>query len=209
MPTIHIIGPRSSGTDTQNTQSLLQHFYFIAAVAVVFALVILRIIFLRRHNQTLSDFFRFSSNSQHPYGSHPPNDTNYGSIYHGLQLAPLPAAYRPDRRIRAADTDAHGRRLGPAGEDWDGKDALPAYDNFDRPPKYIEASWTHGEPPLPTEQSAATPSPEGGQSGMVHPNTVDRVSADNVGQPFDYTHAVAGGPRDRSNITPSDPPRLA
>jgi hypothetical protein len=110
-------------------------------------------------------------------------------MYHGIQLAPLPAAYRPDRRISAADVDGHGRRLGP--EERDGKDALPAYDNFDRPPKYMEAGWSHGPPP-PTEQYAATSSPEGEQSGMTHPNTTYRVPGNNVDQPFDNTHAMAG-----------------
>lgn len=111
-------------------------------------------------------------------------------MYHGIQLAPLPAAYHPDRRIRAADVDGHGRRLGP--EERDGKDALPAYDNFDRPPKYMEAGWSHGGPSPPTEHSAATPASEGEQSGMAYPNTTNRVPGDIVYQPFDDTHAMAG-----------------
>jgi hypothetical protein len=54
-----------------------------------------------------------------------------------MPLAPLPSAYRPSRRVNAADTDAAGRRFGePDDLDWDGKDILPAYNNFDRPPKY-------------------------------------------------------------------------
>lgn len=112
-------------------------------------------------------------------------------MYHGIQLTPLPAAYRPDRRTRAADTDAHGRRLDATGENWDGKDALPAYDNLDRPPKYVETGWKYGDPPLPTEQSTVTPIPEGEQSGIAHSNTADVPPGDNVDQPFYHTHAGA------------------
>jgi hypothetical protein len=54
-----------------------------------------------------------------------------------MHLAPLPSVYRPDRRVNAADTDSAGRRIGgPDDLDWDGKDILPAYNTFDRPPKY-------------------------------------------------------------------------
>lgn len=140
----------------------------------------------------MSDFFRIGTSSQHPYGSQPPNDPNYSPMYHGVQLTPLPAVYRQDRRIRAADTDAHGRRLGAVGEDWDGKDTLPAYDNFDRPPKYIESSWSHGHL---MEQSAVIPSLEGEQSGITHSNTTDRA-------PRYDTHAVAG-PATHHNLSSS------
>lgn len=75
-----------------------------------------------------------SSNSQAPV------DHAFGSSYqhsHLTPLAPLPSAYRPGRRVNAADTDAAGRRFGgPDDPDWDGKDVLPAYNNIDRPPKY-------------------------------------------------------------------------
>jgi len=167
----------------------LQRFYFIAAAAIVFALVLLRIIVLRRRNQAFSDFFRVGRSSQYSYGSYPPHDSGYGSMYHGIRLAPLPAVYRPDQRIRAEDVDAHGRRLGP--EAWNGKDALPAYDNLDRPPKYLEAGLSPGALQY-TGQSAATPSPEGEQSGMGHPNTTNRVPGDNVDQPSNDAHAVPG-----------------
>lgn len=113
-------------------------------------------------------------------------------MYHGLQLAPVPAAYRPERRVRAADTDAYGRRLDATAENCNGKDALPAYDNFDRPPKYVEAGWAHGGPSLPMGQSAVTPSPEGEQSGMAHSNTADGAPVYSTDQPFYHTHTVAG-----------------
>lgn len=146
---------------------------------------------MRRRNRALSSFFRIGGSSPYSYGSYPPHNSNAGALYHGIQLAPLPTAYLPDRRIRSADVDAHGRRLGPAAEEWEGKDTLPAYDNLDRPPKYIEAGWSHGGPHQPTEQSAVTP-PQGEQSGMAHPNTSHGVPGENVGRQFDDTHAMAG-----------------
>lgn len=130
----------------------------------------------------MSDFFRIHSSSQYTYGSQPPNDTNYRTMYHGLQLAPVPAAYQPDRRVRAADIDAQGRRLGPTGEGSDGKEVLPAYDNFDRPPKYVEASLSHGGSPCPTEQSAVIPSAEVERGGTEHPNTTSGAPGANVDQ---------------------------
>ena len=120
-------------------------------------------------------------------------------MYHGIQLAPVPAAYHPDRRVHAADVDAQGRRLG-AGEEWAGKDALPAYDNLDRPPKYVEAGWSGGPPPL-AGQSATIPLTEGEQSGMAHQTTTNGGSGDNVGQPPHGTHTVADG-----NDPPLPPP---
>lgn len=105
--------------------------------------------------------------------------------------------YHPDHRVRAEDVDAHGRRLGPEG--WNGKDALPAYDNLDRPPKYLEAGWSHGGPP-PMEQSAVAPSPEEGQSGMAHPNS----TYNNVDQPFNDAHAMAGVAH-RNEVLPPPP----
>ncbi|KAF8554037.1 hypothetical protein OG21DRAFT_1497291 [Imleria badia] len=184
MAAVLSVGPRSTD-NTQNQESVLQHFYFFAVIAIVFSLIILRVILLRRRNQALSSFFRLGGSASSSYGSYPPHNSTTGAMYHGIQLSSIPAAYLPDRRIRAADTDAHGRRLGPAGEELDGKDALPAYDNFDRPPKYIEAGWSHGGPPQPTEQSAATSS-QGEQSGTAHPNS---TSGD---RQFDDTHAMAG-----------------
>jgi hypothetical protein len=144
---------------------------------------------LRRRNQTLSNFFRTDGNSQYSYGSYPPHDTNPGSLLHGIQLATPPAAYHPDRRLRATDLDSHGRRLG-SGEEWEGKDTLPAYDNLDRPPKYLEASWSQGGPP-PTGQSAVTSSYAGQQSGTAQPNVTNEVTGNNLHQ-SDDTHAMAG-----------------
>lgn len=69
-------------------------------------------------------------------------------------LSGFPSAYlslalrRPREPIRATDVDANGRRVhDPAIElDHDGmltdKDALPAYDNYGGPPKYMEIDLT-------------------------------------------------------------------
>lgn len=124
-------------------------------------------------------------------GSQAPDRPNYGLLYPGVQLSPLPAVYRTDRRIRAADIDAQGRRLGTAGEDGNGKDALPAYDNFDRPPKYIEAGWSHGHL---MERSAVIPSPEGDQSGMTHPNNTGTTPGHNSDHPLEDMHDMAAPP---------------
>lgn len=143
---------------------------------------------LRRRKQALSDFFHLRGTHQYsdPYGSHPTHESDYDSIYRGVRLTPLPAAYRSDRRVHAADVDAHGRRLGPSGEDWDGKDALPAYDNSDRPPKYVDLGGSHGGPAPPhvDSQSAATPIgeqgsdvPDGGNEVHDHDESVIHTSA--------------------------------
>lgn len=144
---------------------------------------------MRRRNRSLSDFFRIERGSQYSYGSYPPHESNCNPVYHGIQLAPLPAAYRPDRRVRAADIDAHGRRFSPAGEELGGKEALPAYDNIDRPPKYVEAGWSHGGPP-PPEQPAGPPPSAGEQSGMAHPSPADEGG--NMDHRINDTYAVPG-----------------
>ncbi|KAF8836160.1 hypothetical protein BDN67DRAFT_974560 [Paxillus ammoniavirescens] len=165
-----VFGPRALGDSTTNNESLLQHAYFIVALAFALLLVAARISVLRRRNRPLSDFFKIGNNSAYPYGSDPVNPRSYGSSYqpgYGVPLAPVPAAYRPDRRVRAVDTDAGGRRLGPAGEDWDGKDDLPAYDGVGGPPKYVEADWRNaglqGRPQHPWEQPVNMPPPFGAE----------------------------------------------
>lgn len=94
---------------------------------------------MRRRDRPVTDFFAFSSSNRY-YSSQPPENHAFGSSYQHSSptpLAPLPSAYRRNRRVNAADTDASGRRLGlPDDPDWDGKDILPAYNNIDRPPKY-------------------------------------------------------------------------
>lgn len=71
-------------------------------------------------------------------------------------LRVIPAAYihPPSRRTRARDIDSSGRRQNiPAEMDHDGdlgaNDALPAYDDSGRPPKYFELDMqTRNRPPL-------------------------------------------------------------
>ncbi|KAG1751815.1 hypothetical protein EDB19DRAFT_1202291 [Suillus lakei] len=125
--------------EDQSDKSILQHLYFIIAVIAVLLLVATRIYFLRRRNRPVTEFFSIGpSNSYH--NSQAPGDHAFSSSYqpsHRTRLAPLPSVYRPDRRVNAADTDSAGRRIGgPDDPDWDGKDTLPAYNKFDRPPKY-------------------------------------------------------------------------
>ncbi|KAF9219850.1 hypothetical protein BS17DRAFT_788501 [Gyrodon lividus] len=187
-----VLGPRAPGDSTESNQSIMQHLYFIVAVIAVLLLVSARISVLRRRNQPISDFFRIGSSRTYPYGSGPVNSTSYGSAYqpgYGVPLAPVPAVYRPDRRVRAADTDAEGRRLGPAGEDWDGKDILPAYDNISGPPKYVETDWrnvgSQGRPQQPLEQSINVPPPlgvEGNEPGIRPDDTPSGEQPSGCGQ---------------------------
>jgi len=160
-----VFGTRALGFDSNDessNKSVFQHVYFIVAIAIALLLVVWRLAILRRNNRPVSEFFSIV-----PYGARrlPPSQTYNPSYQPGYAapLTPLPAAYRPDRRVRAADTDAGGRRLGiPEDGDWDAKDALPAYDNVGGPPKYIEAARAHfGSDPPPHEfSSASTTQPE-------------------------------------------------
>ncbi|KIK81864.1 hypothetical protein PAXRUDRAFT_832569 [Paxillus rubicundulus Ve08.2h10] len=143
------VGPRAWNDSTISDESLMQHVYFVVALAFALLLVAARISVLRRRNRPLSDFFKIGSSSAYANDPDPVNPRSRGSSYrpgYGIPLAPVPTAYLPDRRVRAADTDAGGRRLGPAGEDWDGKDDLPAYDGVGGPPKYVEADWCNAGP---------------------------------------------------------------
>lgn len=126
-------------TQNQSNQSVLQHLYFIIAVLTVLLLVAARIFILRKRNRPVTEFFsirrsNFQDNSQAP------GDHTFSSSYQPSRrtyLAPLPSVYRTDRRVHAADIDSAGRRIGgPDDPNWDGKDILPAYNKFDRPPKY-------------------------------------------------------------------------
>ncbi|KAG9310802.1 hypothetical protein JVU11DRAFT_8654 [Chiua virens] len=173
---------------------MLETYYVISAVAIVIGFILLRFMILRWRNQAFFDFLRTGNNSPFNYGYNPPDDSNYRSMYHGLQLAPVPAAYHPAAHgVRAVDTDAYGRRIGPGGEGWGGKDVLPAYDNFDRPPKYLEAGWSQPGPPQPTEQSVVTPSVNGEQSGAAHLDPTPCYPQDNDAQSTNNTHVAGGG----------------
>ncbi|KAG2143653.1 hypothetical protein DEU56DRAFT_791751 [Suillus clintonianus] len=127
-----------NSTENQSNKSILQHLYFIIAVIIALLLVASRLYFLRRRNRSAKEFFSIGpSNSYH---SEAPGNDTFSSSYQPsrlMPLAPLPSVHRPNRRVNAADTDSAGRRFGgPDDPDWDGKDILPAYNKFDRPPKY-------------------------------------------------------------------------
>lgn len=126
--------------------------YFIIAVIAVLFLVAARICVLRSRNRPFTDFFSprrsspltelFSARPSNPYdNSQAPEDHTFSSSYqpsHRIhRLTPPPLVHHHDRRVNAADTDSAGRRIGgPDDPDWDGKDILPAYNEYDRPPKY-------------------------------------------------------------------------
>lgn len=114
-----------------------------------------RFYILRRNNRPSSQFFSFGRHSYQP-SVIPPGQVGWGPQHppSNLPLTPLPASYRPSRRVRAVDTDAGGRRGGhPDDPDWDGKDVLPVYDNVGSPPKYHESTY-----PLPS-LAVAQPTP--------------------------------------------------
>ncbi|KIJ64239.1 hypothetical protein HYDPIDRAFT_40467 [Hydnomerulius pinastri MD-312] len=191
MPTIQqeaSLGPRALGDDTENNQSIFQHIYFIIAVVVALVLVAARLYILRRRNRPISEFFTINGANPYSYGSRPEHGSSYQPRT-GVPLAPMPAAYRPDRRVRAADTDAGGRRLGPDAEgDWEGKDALPAYDNIGGPPKYIEADWRNfgplGAPQMPMEHTGSAP-PVGAGESAAENNHDDDAPRTGTEQPHD------------------------
>ncbi|KAG2112669.1 uncharacterized protein F5147DRAFT_74064 [Suillus discolor] len=135
-------------TENLSNKSILQHLYFIIAVTALMLLVAARICVLRRRNRPLTEFFSIKTSNFYDNSQAPGEDYTFSSSYQPSRrmhhhLTPLPSAHRPDRRIRpdrrvnAADIDSAGRRTGgPDDPDWDGKDILPAYNIYDRPPKY-------------------------------------------------------------------------
>ncbi|KAL4077881.1 hypothetical protein J3A83DRAFT_4217531 [Scleroderma citrinum] len=65
------------------------------------------------------------------------------SYHASIPLSGVEAAYRPRGHVRAADTDADGRRLGtPDDPEWNESDVLPKYDKCGGPPSYIESAST-------------------------------------------------------------------
>lgn len=130
----------ATSNDNQSSKPILEQLSFVIAIAAVLFLVTARICILRRRSRSVTQFF--SIRPSYPYGiSQAPADHIFSSSYepsHRMhRLTPLPSAYLPDRRVNAADIDSAGRRIGgPDDPDWDGKDILPAYNKFDRPPKY-------------------------------------------------------------------------
>lgn len=123
----------------------------------------------------MNEFFSVSMRSSSPPLGRPrdvPRTTGLPSLSQPLRpislthemlyptLSPLPSAYaRQNRRTRAADTDAGGRRAGgPEDADWDQKDALPAYDNVGGPPKYVELEMQNARTRLHLDLAGVTAS---------------------------------------------------
>ncbi len=151
----------SVSLEVSNTSLCLANFYFQISDRLS------RYARLRRAHSTASRPHRlnrhdqFSSDSV-PHRRHFPRTTGLplesisGPVPHTLvtSLSLSPSLFYPmpprgtGRRghqpIRGADIDAGGRRLGPRDPDdlehgdEDRKDELPAYDGFDRPPKYLD-----------------------------------------------------------------------
>lgn len=110
----------------------------IVIVALVFLLILWRLYVLRRINRSRGLFPSIGNSGprswERPYGS------SY-QPYRAPVVLPMDDAYSPSRQVRAADTDAGGRRLGSLGvSDSDRKDELPAYDKFGGPPRYLQSS---------------------------------------------------------------------
>ena len=96
-----------------------------------------------------------------------------------VQLSHMGSAYSPSGQVRAADTDADGRRLGTPGDpEWDGTEGLPMYTKTGSPPSYIESrlssagstvvGYPFGQPPVSTPACASgndTCSQTGGEIG--------------------------------------------
>ncbi|KAI6107069.1 hypothetical protein EDD16DRAFT_1712592 [Pisolithus croceorrhizus] len=108
----------------------------IALVAVVF-LALSWGFYARRSTERSSGLFPFPGNS-----SPRSWERNLGSYqpYRVPVVRPVAGARRPSRQVRAADTDADGRRLGSLGvSDSNREDELPAYDKFGGPPRYPQS----------------------------------------------------------------------
>ncbi|KAL4077878.1 hypothetical protein J3A83DRAFT_1683975 [Scleroderma citrinum] len=163
MTVIPVFWTRALGDDptqSNSSQSIFQHVYFIAAVGVTLLLVAWRLYILRRSNRPATEFFICGRRRASPR----PEERVYGPSYQlpGGPLAPVNATYRlGQRRVRAADTDADGRRLGrPDDPEWDGKDVLPAYDKVGSPPKYFASEqYPFGSQTQPAEALVSMPNP--------------------------------------------------
>ncbi|KAI6030119.1 hypothetical protein EDC04DRAFT_2713253 [Pisolithus marmoratus] len=107
----------------------------IAIVAVIFLLLTWRLYVLRRVNRHRSTSLSYTGNPG-ARSWEPVRGSSY-QPYRVPLAPPIGDARRPNRQVRAADTDAGGRRLGSVGiADSDRKDELPAYDKFGGPPRY-------------------------------------------------------------------------
>jgi len=136
------------------SKSILVWVFFVVALVLVGAIIIVRSWQLRRSNRSCNEFFNISGHPSSDFGRrhYLPRTTGLPSMTQSPFPAPLsdpmiypslppPTAYYGNqRRIRAMDTDEGGRRAGIPEErgDLDQKDVLPAYDNVGGPPKYAE-----------------------------------------------------------------------
>jgi len=163
---------------SQADKSIFQHVFFIIAVAIIALLVAWRVYLLKRRGRPPGDFFNFglsSASRRLPrthsdiYNNQPPDQFSPPFTY--PSLSPLPMPHRT-RRVRAADTDAGGRRLGgfrdPEDGDWDNKDELPAYDSIGGPPKYVEAELQASQARARAERNPFSSRP---QSTSDHPSS--------------------------------------
>ena len=106
------------------------------------------------------------------------NDDVRPAYQASVPLSHIESAYRPAGQVRAADTDADGRRLGvPDDPAWDGREALPIYNKAGSPPSYIESRMSSagrsaagcpiGQPPVGVPVCAAGNDISGQTGGEV------------------------------------------
>ncbi|KAF8963243.1 hypothetical protein BDZ97DRAFT_1919917 [Flammula alnicola] len=140
-------------------KSILEYLFLAIALIIVTSMILRRLTALKRTNQPYRSFFNMNGNYPttspnrgllsfpRATGLHPvnPDARRPYPPYPNPHLAGFPAAYlgHSIRRTHAQDIDASGRGIGNSTDlDVDGelgdKDALPAYDNYGGPPKYIE-----------------------------------------------------------------------
>ncbi|KAI0334172.1 hypothetical protein GY45DRAFT_1343524 [Cubamyces sp. BRFM 1775] len=156
-----------TSSDLKFTKSAVEGALIVAAIALIFAFSMWRVLCLRRENRPLSHFFRIHS---HPHTEHsvptarpptvprttglPPTRAPPASLIVETLSAPAPLAQRPrrgrGRRTYAGDIDAMGRR-GPITHPDDPEENLPEYDDKDVLPRYqdLEAGRARSAP-VPT-----------------------------------------------------------
>jgi hypothetical protein len=153
---------RPAGSSNESgglAKSVLEYLFLALALIIVTSIILRRLTRLKRMNQPISTFFH--SDNDYPNTSHIRTPRNFPRTtglpplsrdglpyppYPDPHLTGFPAVYlgRNTRRTNAQDIDASGRRvvaqsveLDHGGELGD-KDALPAYDHYGGPPKYVE-----------------------------------------------------------------------
>ncbi|KAI6147713.1 hypothetical protein BKA82DRAFT_4143423 [Pisolithus tinctorius] len=132
----------------------------IAIVVVIFLLILWRFYILRRINRSSPSLIPPLRNS----GSQSWERTRGSSYqpYRVPMVPPIDDAHHPNRQVRAADTDAGGRRLSSLGASGpDRKDELPAYDKSGGPPRYLQSLY-QGSQELPYNMPPLHTVTEGG-----------------------------------------------